>query len=71
MMTGEPRRIELTPVDASDKEKKKEKLGKTVRFNLTLTESSEATCPEFSYAELLKNAYVCTINDWILSLFCA
>ena len=55
---AEPRRIELTTVEpiAPEKEEKKEQI--TFRFSLTLTDSTERTCPEFSYTELLKNALV-------------
>ena len=58
MMTGEPRRIELLPVVPQEKEKEKNKPTRTVRLKLTLTESCDTTCPEFSYTELVKNATV-------------
>ena len=50
------------PVETVEKEKDKGKPRKTIRFNLTLTESSEEACPEFSYNELVKNALVSLIK---------
>lgn len=55
---GEPRRIELMPAAPVENKGKKGKLSSTIRFNLALTETTERTCPEFSYVQLLKNAVV-------------
>ena len=59
---GEPRRIELMPVDTVEEPKPEKKKAKkrapTLRFDLALTESTERICPEFSYVELYKKAVV-------------
>lgn len=54
----EPRRIELSTVDTKEKEEKSKIAPPTLRFNLQLDETTEKTCPEFSYTELLNNALV-------------
>ncbi len=53
-----PRRIELMPVAPVQKKEKKKKTPVTLRFELTLAESNEKTCPEYSYAELVKDRLV-------------
>ena len=55
---AEPRRIELKPATGFEKPKQEEKTAPTFRFTLSLSESTEKNCPEFSYVELLKNALV-------------
>ncbi len=52
-----PRRIELMPVAPVPKKETK-KTPQTIRFTLDLSESTDKTCPEFSYEELLRNALV-------------
>lgn len=59
---GEPRRIELMPVSAPQNGKKEDKSTKTVRFQLSLTDSTSEACPEFSYAYLLQKRLVSTIS---------
>lgn len=53
----EPRRVEMVTF-AQQNQPKLEKVDPTIRFTLTLAESNDETCPEFSYAELWKNALV-------------
>jgi hypothetical protein len=50
---AETRRVELVSSTPLPDDKKKEEKVMTVRLNISLSESTEATCPEFSYAELL------------------
>ena len=57
----EAKRVELMPVAPATQPKKDKKVLPTFRFNLTLTESTDKTCPEFSYTELMKNALVSDI----------
>ena len=64
----EPRRIDLTTLEAPNKDDKKDKQRPTLRFNLALTESNDKTCPEFSYVELLKNTLVSSKNLLDLSV---
>ncbi|XP_050417018.2 ubinuclein-2 isoform X1 [Patella vulgata] len=52
---AEPKRIQLTTVTAVEKEKKSKSTPKTIRINLTLKDSTDTTCPEFSYTELTRN----------------
>lgn len=54
----EPKRVELVSVGTINEEKKPKKRIPTLRFNLTLTDSTDKTCPEFSYSDLVKNALV-------------
>lgn len=54
----EPKRLELMTVGPVNEEKEGKKRIPTFRFNLTLTESTDRICPEFSYTELIKNALV-------------
>ena len=54
----EVKRVELMQVEPAAQSKKDKKVLPTFRFNLTLTESTDKTCPEFSYTELMKNALV-------------
>ena len=55
---GEPRRIELMPVGPVNTEKKKKKEVTTVRFDLQLTETTDLSCPEFSYSDLVHKSLV-------------
>lgn len=54
---SEPRRLHFTTVGPMGKEKKKKSSSPpTLRFTLALRESNDKTCPEFWYADLMKNA---------------
>ncbi|XP_070554503.1 ubinuclein-1-like isoform X2 [Ptychodera flava] len=53
---AEPRRIIPVSAEPTDNKEKTKKVDPTLRFSLTLTDSTEKTCPEFSYGELVKNA---------------
>ena len=55
---AEPRRVNLMPVEAPDVAKKDKKPSRVSRFSVALTESNDKSCPEFSYAELVKNSLV-------------
>ena len=56
---SDPRRLHFTTIGPMGKEKKKKSsLPPTIRFTLALRESNDKTCPEFSYADLMKNALV-------------
>ncbi|XP_006820512.1 uncharacterized protein LOC100370569 [Saccoglossus kowalevskii] len=59
---AEPRRIIPTSAWEPPKKEKEKRTEPTLRFNVTLTESNPGTCPEFSYADLLKNALNKAIN---------
>ncbi|CAL1540549.1 unnamed protein product, partial [Lymnaea stagnalis] len=52
---SEMKRVEITTVPPSQKQKKVLKKKETYRFDLTLGESNATTCPEFSFADLIKN----------------
>ncbi|XP_046572244.1 ubinuclein-1-like isoform X2 [Haliotis rubra] len=53
---AEPKRLEFKTITPTQKPKKKLSYPAADRFSLTLTDSTETTCPEFSYTELVKNA---------------
>ncbi|CAI9734854.1 Hypothetical predicted protein [Octopus vulgaris] len=54
---SDPRRLTFTTIGPMGKEKKKKSsLPPTMRFTLALRESNDKTCPEFSFADLMKNA---------------
>ncbi|GAB1604543.1 ubinuclein-2-like [Argonauta hians] len=54
---SDPRRLSFTTIGPMGKEKKKKSsLPPTIRFTLALRESNDKTCPEFSFADLMKNA---------------
>ncbi|CAH1776670.1 unnamed protein product [Owenia fusiformis] len=53
---SEERRVELMPADPTEKPKKTKKTKPTLRFSLTLGETTEKTCPEFSYVDLVRKA---------------
>ncbi|XP_071086935.1 ubinuclein-1-like isoform X1 [Haliotis cracherodii] len=53
---AEPKRLEFKTITPTQKPKKKLSYPPADRFSLTLTDSTETTCPEFSYTELVKNA---------------
>lgn len=55
---AEPKRLEFKTITPTQKPKKKLSYPPADRFSLTLTDSTETTCPEFSYTELVKNAVV-------------
>ncbi len=63
MEMAEPRRLEFTTIAPTQKPKKEVPCAPaSQRFTLTLTDSTETTCPEFSYTELVKNAVVSPPN---------
>lgn len=53
---AEPRRIPFDTVKSLAKEKKAKDQPPTQRFSLTLDESNDKTCPEYSYSDLVKTA---------------
>jgi hypothetical protein len=55
---AEPRIIHPVPMGPAGPKKKLEKIPKTLRFELTLQESTNHSCPEYSWIELLKKAAV-------------
>ncbi|CAL4063671.1 unnamed protein product, partial [Meganyctiphanes norvegica] len=50
---SELKRVPLTTVVPTKKEKKRENKVKCLRITLTLPESNEKSCPEFNYRELV------------------
>ena len=54
----EPRRIELTTVTPKEDVEDEKKSPPSLRFRMQLGETTEKSCPEFSYTELMKNALV-------------
>lgn len=56
----EPKRVQFTTIDNNQKDDKKPSPRKTVRFKLDLPATTDTTCPEFSFNELLKNVSVST-----------
>lgn len=63
---SEPKRIALIPIGGGEsltqlpvkKDKKNSKLPKTQRFTLALDDSTEKSCPEFNFANLLASSVV-------------
>ena len=55
---AEAKRVELTTVGTLKKERKPKDDVPTYRFQLTLGESNEKTCPEYSYSQLVKTVRV-------------
>lgn len=63
---AEPKRIALVPLGGGEpltqlpgkKDKKNSKLPKTQRFTLTLDDSTDKSCPEFNFANLLSSTVV-------------
>lgn len=53
-----PKRLQFTTVGPVETKSKPEKVEKTYRFNLELDDSTDTTCPEFFYTELLKTVPV-------------
>ncbi|XP_014675864.1 PREDICTED: ubinuclein-1-like isoform X2 [Priapulus caudatus] len=51
-----PRRIDLQTVPQSPSRKKEKKVRPTLRFNLTIGESTLESCPEISYTDLVRKA---------------
>ncbi|XP_053399236.1 ubinuclein-2-like isoform X2 [Mercenaria mercenaria] len=49
-----PKRLQFTTLGPPGKQEKKDVTPKTHRFNLDIPESTDTTCPEFFYTELLK-----------------
>jgi len=64
---GEPKRIAVTQIGTVKPVEKKDKRQLCHRFTLSLVRSTEKTCPEFSYNDLLKNTVVSTGKDCILA----
>jgi len=62
MVMAEPKRLQFTTLNNKPEEKTKESQPSTVRFSLSLLESTDKTCSEFSYTELLKNELVSGYN---------
>ena len=54
----EPKRVQFTTLEGSQKNEKTASLRKSVRFNLDLPATTDTTCPEFSFTELLKSVAV-------------
>nr|XP_011429640.2 ubinuclein-1 isoform X2 [Crassostrea gigas] len=52
---AEPKRLSFTTVTQAKETKPKKKDSKTVRLQLTLKPSTDTTCPEFFYTDLVKN----------------
>ncbi|XP_062566626.1 ubinuclein-1-like isoform X2 [Saccostrea cucullata] len=52
---AEPKRLSFTTVTQTKEVKSKKKDPKTVRLELTLKPSTDTTCPEFFYTDLVKN----------------
>jgi len=58
---SESRRVQLiSSIPTVTEKKKTEKPAPTVRLVVTIGESTDASCPEFSFVELVKNA---TVSD--------
>jgi len=58
---SETRRVQLiSSIPAVTEKEKIEKPAPTVRLVATLEESTDVSCPEFSFVELVKNA---TVSD--------
>ncbi|GFR91992.1 ubinuclein-2, partial [Elysia marginata] len=57
------KRIQLTSVDPPKKDNKPKRKAKTFRFELSLGESNAETCPEYSFAELIKNEKPAASDD--------
>ena len=69
MDMGEPRRIELVTVEATPKVKSSKKRRTTVRLEVEIGDSTDKTCPEFSYTELLKKHLVSMLNPLEISIY--
>lgn len=52
---AEPKRLSFTTVTQAKETKPRKKDSKTVRLQLTLKPSTDTTCPEFFYTDLVKN----------------
>jgi len=58
---SESRRVQLiSSIPAVTENKNTEKPALTVRLTVTLEESTDVSCPEFSFVELVRNA---TVSD--------
>jgi len=56
---SESRRVQLiSSIPAANEKNKTEKPAPTVRLAVALEESTNVSCPEFSFVELVKNATV-------------
>jgi len=56
---SESRRVQLiSSIPAVTEKNEAEKPAATVRLVVTLAESTDVTCPEYSFVELVKNATV-------------
>ena len=65
----EPKRVNLVPVGPVQEPKKTEEIKRTYRFSVALTESTDKTCPEFSFHEMVKGLLVSIFNRRILYHF--
>lgn len=63
---SEIKRVALTSIDVHKSKKEKKSVNRSFRFNLTLTESNEKSCPIFNYRELLESAAVSYNRKWLL-----
>ena len=54
----EVKRVALTTCEPKKVDKKVKKVPRTHRFTITLGESNAKTCPEYSFADLVKNERV-------------
>ena len=66
---AESRRVELSSTLPVEDDKKKDIFTPTIRINLTLVESTDVSCPEFSYADLVKNAVVMCSEYYLIISF--
>lgn len=55
---AEPKRLAFTTVTQTKESNPTKKDPKTVRLELTLKPSTDTTCPEFFYTDLVKNEVV-------------
>lgn len=55
---SDPKRTPLISINAGKKDKSRKVLEKTIRFNVTLPESTEEEYPEFDYNVMLRSAEV-------------
>lgn len=58
----EMKRVEITSVPSSQKQKKVKWKQVTHRFILTLGDSSSVACPEYSFADLVKSERVSPLS---------
>lgn len=59
---AEPKRLQFTTVSPPNTEEKKKTPQICHRFTLSLSASTDTTCPEFSYTDLVKSKLVSQFN---------